>query len=177
MDRRSSSLALAASLAVALLALRSSPVSAQDASAPSLEAGTDAPPPFHAFAITVDPVAAYLGDYGARFEIALAPSHAIWVEPGYAGGAIEVATGYHLWLGGAGVGGVFVGPVFESALARPQDPVFAIGTGAELGVVHVWEGLTFGASASVTHRWVVADDVVPAGVAPRVRFWLGWAWR
>ncbi len=105
---------------VALLAVSSAPVQAQEppsSPAPSLAVATDPGVPFRHFAITADPLAVALGTYAAHIEVSFARHHAFFVAPGW------VSRGAHRGSGSRPAttsGSVPVGPGGSSSDRWPE---------------------------------------------------------
>lgn len=108
----------------------------RDSEAPSQHLSTDPAPPVPDLVLSVDPIAMALGDWSARGQVAVSPSHAFFATPGYRNGAysrgISLEVGYHLFVLGGGLDGPFIGP----ALGLAVDP--------RMGEVHLRGALEAG---------------------------------
>ncbi len=152
---------------------------AEDPIAPSQGLSTDPAPPVPDLAISVDPIAMALGEWGARGEVAVTPSHALFVSPGYRTGAISpgisLEVGYHLFPLGDGLDGPFIGPLVGVAISLDSVGVSVRG-GAEAGWQVILGALALGLSAGVEAH-LSASQGAAAVVVPRISLHLGYAIR
>ncbi|MCS6798631.1 MAG: hypothetical protein NZ898_08875 [Myxococcota bacterium] len=166
----------------AMLLLLGTTVRAEDAPAPSLALRTDPDRPTWSVAVSVDPLAGWLGVWGIRAEIAAGSAHVVtgwlaWVS-GDERGQAELEAGYRLFPLGRGLEGPFVGPVVGARLLEPGTMRLLPWVGADLGGQVVWEGLLLGGRVGLevsrgprAQGWTLGTSVgVRGGLA------LGWAW-
>lgn len=171
-------------LGIAVLGCAAADAGAQppaDAEPPSQAVRTDAPVPYPALAVALDPVGVAFGTYGVHFEAAPHGAHGIWLAPAWVrrarvrGFALE--AGYHLWLLGRGLDGLFVGPFGALVLGVPAgEAVAEARIGAEAGYQHVWGPVVLGVGVGATRVWRFASRARGSRVAARIRAVLGWVW-
>ena len=154
---------------------------ADDAPAPVLALDSDADLPVWSIAVTVDPLAAWLGAYGTRFDVALAPAHSLTLLAAWttspAADAIGIEAGYRVWPLGEGLSGPFAGPSIGVAVDGRVDPAVAIEASLDAGAQLVWEGLVLGASGGAGVRATFDDGQrVRDELVWRVGLAIGWAW-
>ncbi|MBW2460844.1 MAG: hypothetical protein JRH11_04305 [Deltaproteobacteria bacterium] len=163
----------------ASLGPRAALAQAEDRVAPSQNLSTDPAPPVPDLAIGVDPIAMALGEWGARGELAVTPSHALFVSPGYRTGAlspgISLEIGYHLFPLGDGLDGPFIGPSIGVAVSVDSARVSLRG-GATAGWQVILGALALGFSAGVEAH-LLASQGAAAIVVPRISLHLGYAIR
>jgi hypothetical protein len=150
---------------------------ADDREAPSLSVRTDPETPHYSIAVTADPVGMFLGDYGARLDVALDRVNAIYVEPRWLGGEVEglgIELAYRLFPLGEGLSGPFAALAAGVAVALPDDPRVSLWGGVDLGWQWIWQGIVLGASGGV--GWLEPlHQEEGAGVVARVSIAIGYA--
>ncbi len=152
---------------------------AQDPEAPTQTLATDPSPPTPIGAVTLDPVGMAFGEWTARFELGLSPSHALFLEGGYrstapsAGVALEL--GYHLYPLGEGVAGPFIGPSVGAAITTDRAVVSLFGA-LEAGWQLVLGPFALGLSGGVEAH-LGFDQGATVTFAPRISVSIGYALR
>jgi len=171
-----SRLVFLALLATPIAATASAQDAGRDAAAPSLEVRTDPGVPYHCFAVAVDPLAAFFGEYGLRVEGTAGAAHSLWARPAYLSlddaSALGLEVGYRLWPFADGLDGPFIGPA--AGLAVTTDRIVTASASLEAGWQWVWEGIVLGASAGATLATTPAYQ--HTAISPRVTVSLGYAW-
>jgi len=151
--------------------------SAMDAPAPTLAVRTDGAVPVPTFGVTTDAIGPFFGVFSARFEIALAPAHAISLLPSYVtAGGVGLDVGYHLWPLGRGLEALFFGPSVGIASASTSFGSSTVAAASiDAGWQFVWAGIAITPGAAVSYVRDVESDQ-GGTLAWRLTMSLGYAW-
>ncbi len=175
--RRALPLALAALLPLAPGRLHALPPGS-DPPPPSQQVATDPPVPHYVLSLTADALGAVFGRYLVRLDYAPAGHHVLFLRVGRdrasARAAALLETGYALAPQGLGVEGLQLG--LATALLLDAEGPRAARVGLELAYQHVWGAVALGGAVGVDRQFGLGQGA-PRGWLPRVRLFLGWAWR
>ncbi len=145
---------------------------------PSQQVATDPVVPVYVLSLTADVLEAVFGRYLVRLDYAPGDHHVLFLRTGWDRGWVRSAAllevGYALAPQGLGVEGLQIG--LTAAVLLESDGPRAIRTGGELAYQHVWGSVALGAAAGVDRQLGLQQGVEDRWV-PRMRLFLGWAWR
>ncbi len=145
---------------------------------PSQEVATDPDVPVYVLSLTADALQAVLGRYLVRLDYAPGDHHVLFLRSGWdrasARSAVLLEVGYALAPQGLGVEGLQLG-LAAGVLLDAEGPR-AVRTGGELAYQHVWGSVALGVGAGVDRQLGLRQGIADRWV-PRMRLFLGWAWR
>ena len=145
---------------------------------PSQEVRTDPAVPVYVLSLTADALEAAFGRYLVRLDYAPGDHHLLFLRSGWdrtsVRSAVLLEAGYALAPQGLGVEGLQLG--LAAAVLLGADGPRAARAGAELAYQHVWGSVALGAAAGVDRQLGLQQGVEDRWV-PRMRLFLGWAWR